>query len=105
MDGELDGYVVEAGSKPALILEPSCKIAHRTTEKRARRRSVQRPDGSQHLLHAIAVKISCRLKLKLVVVKSKRLGGDGIARSAILNTLVFFLFFYSLLIREGRAGN
>lgn len=59
MDGELDGQVVEAGSESALVLKPSSDVAYGVGEKRVWRRPLQRADGSQQTLHAIAVDISC----------------------------------------------
>ena len=82
MDGKLDGEVVKAGGKSALVLESLGKTADRTAEKRSRRRPVQCSNGRQHLLHAVAVKLGCRLELELVVVKAKRLAGEGIAGPA-----------------------
>lgn len=107
MDGELDGEVVKAGSKAALTLKPSSNVTNGPGEKRAWRRSLQRADGSEQTLHAIAVNISCRLELESVVVKSKCLGGDRIARSAIVNKLALFLsfFFFQTQLQPARIAH
>lgn len=67
VDRELDRDV--DWRQPAVSWSSSSEVAHGRGQQRPRGRLVGGcPNGIQHLLHAVAMQVGSRLKLKLVVV-------------------------------------